>query len=138
MAHAGKYSGISGFIDRTDCSIIDIARIELEEELRAPLTDIVVCDVGNPVIVDDSSTGRVWHDYPVLVEFTHEFTPTINWENTSAQWYDLDDIDYLPFVPQFNRTLRAALALRDYQSSPENKNSKAIYTTQTLASSSAS
>lgn len=112
MAHSGLYSGISGFIDDEKLGITDTALLELHEEVDAPAGHIVHIAAAEPVVTVEESLGREWVDYPVLVEFSHEFVPKINWEATDAGWYDIAAIASLPMTPDFLRVLRAVQPLR--------------------------
>ena len=112
IAYPNTLSGISGFIDRTDCDIETIARNELTEELRAPLDELQRIVVSKEFIQTDDAINREWHVFAVLVEFKHQFSPTINWENKTAAWYSLEDIGNMDVMPGFRETLDVALSLR--------------------------
>lgn len=112
MAYPNTFNGISGFIDRTDVSIIDIAKIELEEEIDMPFDLITNMTVSDLFIQNDSNLDREWHLYSVLVEVSKKFTPTINWENKAADWYKIKDVPSMELMPGFEDIMNTALALR--------------------------
>lgn len=118
IAYPNTINGISGFIDRTDISIERQAHIELIEELEAPTESIIYLKVSEPFIQIDNSINREWHVYAVLVEFPELFVPQTNWENKSAEWYEIDTAKEMELMPGFQETLSTALTLRQGSSLP--------------------
>lgn len=114
IAYPNMINGISGFIDRTDLSIEDLARDELADELNAPLTKIKRFVPSTPFVQVDDSINREWHVVAILVEFVETFAPKLNWENKSAQWYKIEEARKLDLMPGFRETLETALKLRDF------------------------
>jgi hypothetical protein len=112
IAYPNTLSGVSGFIDKTDISILDQAKLELVEEVGAPLQKITRLKTSQPFIQVDDSINREWHVFAVLVEFSEIFTPKTNWENKSADWYELDSLNSIKLMPGFPETLSTALKLR--------------------------
>lgn len=112
IAYPNTISGISGFIDRTDSTIADVAKNELKEELGAPLNRLHRLVVSKPFLQIDTKINREWHVYAVLVEFSELFQPVINWENKSAKWFDLASLRREELMKGFDETLNIALALR--------------------------
>jgi hypothetical protein len=112
LAYPGTLNGVSGFIDRTDISVEEQARIELEEELCAPLDQIERMVVDKPFTQEAKEINREWHVYAVLVEFKQKFSPKINWENKEVGWHSINDARHLKLMPGFGETLDRALALR--------------------------
>lgn len=113
VAYPNTINGISGFIDRTDMSIEDLAKNELIEELDAPTETIDNLAVGVPFVQVDNSINREWRVTAVLVEFSQPFEPKVNWENKSARWYELDKVSDMVLMRGFPETLEKALKLRD-------------------------
>lgn len=112
LAYPGTLNGISGFIDRTDLSIEEQARIELQEEVCAPLDLVEKMLVSEPFVQVDEGIGREWHVYAVLVEFKEKFTPKLNWENKEVGWYKISEAKELELMKGFRETLDKALSLR--------------------------
>lgn len=112
LAYPEATNGISGFIDRTDMSLEEQAKLELSEELKAPLDKITQLYISEPFIQTDEEIGREWHIYAVLAEFTQKFKPAINWENKEAKWHKIDEAKQLDLMKGFRETLETALNLR--------------------------
>lgn len=112
IAYPNTVNGVSGFIDDTSKSLEEIARQELVEELNAPLDSLVRLQICEPFVQVDDELGREWHVYAVLAEFTHEFTPTTNWENKSATWFLLRNVPHMELMRGFLETFRVALSVR--------------------------
>lgn len=112
IAYPNTINGISGFIDRTDISVESQAKIELDEELRAPLSQITKLVISEPFVQIDEKINREWHVFAVLVEYAETFQPKTNWENKSAEWYDIAAAKEMELMPGFRETLSKALSLR--------------------------
>ena len=112
IAYPNTINGVSGFIDQTDMSIEDIAKNELCEELEAPLNKLTKLVVSESFIQIDNEINREWHVYAVLAEFSEKFQPKTNWENKSAEWFDLALMNKMQLMRGFPETLEIALSLR--------------------------
>lgn len=112
IAYPDTISGVSGFIDRTDISIEDQAKLELTEEVQAPLDKITSLKVSHPIVRVDTTLNREWHIYAVYVEFSELFEPKINWENKAAQWHTISDVKNMELMPGFLELFETALHLR--------------------------
>lgn len=112
IAYPNTLNGVSGFIDRTDLDIEELAKNELREELNAPIEKIIKFKISQPFIQIDESINREWHVFAVLAEFSEQFIPKINWENKSAEWFKIDDLKTMSLMPGFKETLDIALSLR--------------------------
>jgi 8-oxo-dGTP pyrophosphatase MutT (NUDIX family) len=108
VAHyQNKLDVVAGYLDQPDLSIEESARIELAEEIAAPLDEIKNTKVVGPVIFIDDAIDREWCDYYVFFEFARQFQPKLNWENSAADWYSLDELEQLQneLIPGFYRRL---------------------------------
>jgi hypothetical protein len=105
-------SGVSGFVDQVNMPIEDMAKNELIEELKAPLDKLTKLIVSKSFIQTDNDINREWHIYAVLAEFSEKFQPKTNWENKTAEWFEIDQAKSMQLMPGFPETLRKALDLR--------------------------
>jgi hypothetical protein len=108
IAYPGTLNGVSGFIDRLDLPIEEMTQNELAEELDQTADKVIV---GKMIIQIDESINREWRVYPVLAIFNKKFTPKTNWENTSAEWYDINEIKTLNLMPGSREAMTEALSL---------------------------
>jgi 8-oxo-dGTP pyrophosphatase MutT (NUDIX family) len=108
VAHyQNKLDVVAGYLDQPDLSIEESARIELAEEIAAPLDEIKDTKVVGPVIFVDDVIDREWRDYYVFFEFARQFQPKLNWENSAAGWYSLGELEQLQneMIPKFYERL---------------------------------
>lgn len=112
IAYPNTLNGVSGFLDRTDISIEEQIRVELHEELQAPLYDVQRLVLHEPVVQIDEEIKREWHVWIALAEFSKKFEPVINWENKSVRWHDIRSARRLELMPGFEHTLQIALSMR--------------------------
>lgn len=112
IAYPNTLNGISGFIDDTSISLDDQAKMELTEELQMPAAILKSIKFSEPFIQADDTINREWHVYAGLVELTQEFTPVLNWENKTAEWFDIQTARDIELMPGFSETLDTALKLR--------------------------
>jgi hypothetical protein len=112
IAYPSTINGVSGFIDQTNISLEDMAKNELCEELNAPLDKLTKLIVSKPFVQIDDDINREWHVYAVLAEFSEKFQPKINWENKTAEWFELDLAKKMQLMRGFPETLEIALSFR--------------------------
>lgn len=112
LAYPNTLNGVSGFIDDTSQTLEELAKLELAEELSAPAEKLQRLVVAKPFIQVDDAINREWHVYSVLAEFSDVFTPITNWENKSAEWFNIKDVPNMKLMRGFLETFQTAIKLR--------------------------
>jgi hypothetical protein len=108
--HVGKWSCVTGFIDRF-LPINVLASTELSEELSLEVRDNVALRCAEPFVSFDSEAEKTWIVYPVLASFDVLPRIVLNSENTDHRWVYPWDVDRLEIIPGQRRALADALAL---------------------------
>ena len=109
IAYPNSINGISGFIDRADINIEEQVKNELIEELSAPISDIISLKIFDPIIQIDEEIDREWHVFGGLAVFKDIFEPKTNWENKSAKWYEISDLENVELMFGFEQILNTSL-----------------------------
>ena len=103
IAHAGRWNGVSGFID-TYLPIMEIAQNELSEELTltVPETQITVLD---PHEYEDHEFNRTWVVFPVGVSLHDKPDIYLDDEHTDFAWIDPKKLGDYDCIPDFKRVV---------------------------------
>lgn len=84
-SYAGRWAGISGFIEENETPI-DAARREVYEETG--IRKIIVRKEGKPFSVADKE--KIWAVHPFL--FDTQGSPSLDWEHETFKWIAPEEI----------------------------------------------
>lgn len=103
--YPGKWGVITGFIDRSDSNIIEIAIDELKEELGVSEKDINELYVGKAYELNDKSIeNKTWIIYPVLVRMKRKPPISLDWENDEFAWIEPSDLGMYKTLPGLKKS----------------------------------
>jgi 8-oxo-dGTP pyrophosphatase MutT (NUDIX family) len=102
---------ITGFLDQTNKTSIDIALEELEEELGIQQSTIARCSEGRVFELSDAVAGKTWIIHPILVDLKEQPTVTLNWENDDVAWVDPKDLKRYNTIPDIELSLSRVIQL---------------------------
>lgn len=83
----GTWGGFGGAVDR-DEDVKTAALREISEEIGLDSSNIE--EIKKSYVYFDNKTNFKYTNFIVIVK--KEFTPTLNWENDKAEWFDIGSI----------------------------------------------
>jgi 8-oxo-dGTP pyrophosphatase MutT (NUDIX family) len=107
-AYRGKWNCVGGFIDRPHSAEF-IALKELYEETNISESDILsVREVGMRRI-DDPAICKTWYQHLVSIELFNQPEIQLNWEHTSYEWIQPQEISRFDTTPALSDCILLAL-----------------------------
>jgi 8-oxo-dGTP diphosphatase len=104
--YPNRWGVITGFLDRSDRTIIESAINELHEELGIPTGAIDHLFLGEAYeLKDEDIENRTWVIYPILVKLETQPKILLDWENEKCIWINPADIDQYDTLPGLSKTL---------------------------------
>lgn len=108
--HKGLWSNISGFIDRLDVSLEELARHEMHEEAGILERHIKRLSLAEPYEVNDSHReNRSWLVFPMLAELHLKPSIVLNWEHTDYIWITPEQLEEYPRPSRLHLSINTAL-----------------------------
>ena len=100
----GLWSGVSGIIENNE-NPIDRAKIEIFEEIGIREKEIrLLKKLEKMKISSQQYKNHEWEIFPFLFE-TKNRNIELNWENSDAQWIDVEAINDFTTVPSLEKVL---------------------------------
>jgi len=104
-SYQGRWSGISGFIER-DEKPLDTAFKEIREETSIPRDKIVLLRKGEKFEVRDEDMGKLWIVHPFLFE-TKTKKITLDREHREYKWIKPSELTNYETVPELEKSLKS-------------------------------
>lgn len=108
LAYAGKWNGVSGFIDTFEPAEV-IARREIREETGLADYQMRSFALRNHYHLEDPSASKEWFVFPILVELHTTHQITLNEEHTEYKWVPLPEVNRHDTLPNFAEVVRQAI-----------------------------
>jgi len=105
--YQGHWSGVSGYLERTDP--LDQAYTEISEEVGLNSDQVTLIRREAPLEVVDQVQGRAWRVYPFLFAVREPEQIRLDWENTEMRWINPSELSRLPTVPGLAEVLQRVL-----------------------------
>ena len=106
--YQGRWSGVSGYLERTDP--LDQAYTEIAEEVGLGGDQVTLVRRGAPLEVVDHVQGRVWRVHPFLFAVRDPEQLRLDWENTEMRWINPSEVSRLHTVPGLAEVLERVLS----------------------------
>ena len=106
--YQGRWSGVSGYLERTDP--LDQAYTEIAEEVGLGGDQVTLVRRGVPLEVVDHVQGRVWRVHPFLFAVRDPEQLRLDWENTEMRWINPSEVSRLHTVPGLAEVLERVLS----------------------------
>ncbi|MGE5310475.1 MAG: NUDIX domain-containing protein [Nitrospirota bacterium] len=106
--YQGKWSGVSGYLERSDP--LDQAYTEIAEEVGLNRDQVTLVRRGAPLEVVDHVRGRAWRIHPFLFTVREPQQIRLDWENTEMRWIHPREISRFDTVPGLAEVLERVLA----------------------------
>jgi 8-oxo-dGTP diphosphatase len=106
--YQGHWSGVSGYLERTDP--LDQAYIEISEEVGLGRDQVTLVRRGTPLEVVDHVQGRAWRVYPFLFAVREPERIRLDWENTEMRWINPSEVSRFQTVPGLAEVLQRVLS----------------------------
>ena len=98
------WAGISGIIEGNE-KPLERAEIEIFEEVGIKKSNINLIKQGKCILIESPQyANHQWEVYPFLFSCNHKEIK-LNWENSDAQWIDVDAINDFTTVPSLEKVL---------------------------------
>ena len=98
------WAGISGIIE-TDEKPFNRAIIEIFEEVGMKKSEVKLLKEGDVIMIESPQyENHQWEVYPFLFSCNHKEIK-LNWENSDAQWIDVEAINDFTTVPSLEKVL---------------------------------
>ena len=98
------WAGISGIIEN-DEKPLNRAIIEIFEEVGMIESEVELLKEGDVIMIESPQyEDHQWEVYPFLFSCNHKKIK-LNWENSDAQWVDVDAINDFTTVPSLEKVL---------------------------------
>ena len=98
------WAGISGIIE-TDEKPFNRAIIEIFEEVGMKKSEVKLLKEGDVIMIESPQyENHQWEVYPFLFSCNHKEIK-LNWENSYAQWIDVESINDFTTVPILEKVL---------------------------------
>ena len=98
------WAGISGIIEN-DEKPLNRAIIEIFEEVGMKKSEVKLVKEGDVIMIESPQyENHQWEVYPFLFSCNHKEIE-LNWENSDAQWIDVDAINDFTTVPSLEKVL---------------------------------
>ena len=102
------WAGISGIIEN-DEKPLNRAIIEIFEEVGMKKSEVKLVKEGDVIMIESPQyENHQWEVYPFLFSCNHKEIK-LNWENSDAQWIDVDAINDFTTVPSLEKVLTRLL-----------------------------
>jgi len=97
-SYAGKWAGISGYIENGHTSL-EQAFIEIHEEIGLNKEQIELVKIGNTLEIIDEQLQKKWvvHPFRFIIETPKNIS--LDWEHTEFKWIAPDEISQFSTVP---------------------------------------
>ena len=105
--YQGYWSGVSGYLERTDP--LDQAYTEISEEVGLSSDQVTLIRREAPLEVVDQVQGRAWRVYPFLFAVREPEQIRLDWENTEMRWINPSELSRLQTVPGLAEVLQRVL-----------------------------
>jgi len=105
--YQGHWSGVSGYLERTDP--LDQAYTEISEEVGLSSDQVTLIRREAPLEVVDQVQGRAWRVYPFLFAVREPEQIRLDWENTEMRWINPSELSRLQTVPGLAEVLQRVL-----------------------------
>lgn len=105
--YQGYWSGVSGYLERTDP--LDQAYTEISEEVGLSSDQVTLIGREAPLEVVDQVQGRAWRVYPFLFAVREPDQIRLDWENTEMRWINPNELSRLQTVPGLAEVLQRVL-----------------------------
>ena len=106
--YQGHWSGVSGYLERTDP--LDQAYTEISEEVGLSSDQVTLIRREAPLEVVDQVQGRAWRVYPFLFAVREPEQIRLDWENTEMRWINPSEVSRLNTVPGLAEVLERVLS----------------------------
>ena len=98
------WAGISGIIEN-DEKPLNRAIIEIFEEVGMKKSEVKLLKEGDVIMIESPQyENHQWEVYPFLFSCNHKEIK-LNWENSDAQWIDVEAINDFTTVPSLEKVL---------------------------------
>ena len=98
------WAGISGIIEN-DEKPLNRAIIEIFEEVGMKKSEVKLLKEGDVIMIESPQyENHQWEVYPFLFSCNHKEIK-LNWENSDAQWIDVDAMNDFTTVPSLEKVL---------------------------------
>ena len=98
------WAGISGIIEN-DEKTLNRAIIEIFEEVGMKKSEVKLLKEGDVIMIESPQyENHQWEVYPFLFSCNHKEIK-LNWENSDAQWIDVDAMNDFTTVPSLEKVL---------------------------------
>ena len=98
------WAGISGIIEN-DEKPLNRAIIEIFEEVGMKKSEVKLVKEGDVIMIESPQyENHQWEVYPFLFSCNHKKIK-LNWENSDAQWIDVEAINDFTTVPSLEKVL---------------------------------
>ena len=98
------WAGISGIIEN-DEKPLNRAIIEIFEEVGMKKSEVKLVKEGDVIMIESPQyENHQWEVYPFLFSCNHKEIK-LNWENSDAQWIDVEAINDFTTVPSLEKVL---------------------------------
>lgn len=101
--YPGRWAGVSGSIE-PDRTPEQQARVEIREETGLTDSDVRLVAIGEPLAIDDATTGYQWIVHPFRFVVLHPDRIRLDWEHVELRWIDPADLASYPTVPNLIET----------------------------------
>ena len=101
--YPGHWAGVSGSIE-ADRTPEQQARVEIREETGLTDDDLRLVATGEPLVVDDATTGHRWIVHPFRFVVLHPERIRLDWEHVELRWIDPADLAEFETVPNLPET----------------------------------
>ena len=101
-SYRGHWAGVSGYVESTPD---EQTYIELFEETGLGQEDLVLCQKGEPLQVEDEQLGTRWIVHPYLFHVIDREKIQTDWEHVETRWISPLDIGEYTTVPRLQETL---------------------------------
>lgn len=108
--YRGKWSAVSGFLERE--SPLEQALVEIEEETGLRAEDVRPISQGEPLQVVDEELSVRWTVHPFLFEALKPEAVRLDWENVEIRWADPEEVRQADTVPGLAEALERVLSRR--------------------------
>jgi len=106
--YQGKWNTVAGYLDEIKPLREKILE-ELSEEIGISEGDILSHRIGESYTFTDSTVGKTWIVYPVLVKLRHKPSPQLDWEHTEYKWIKPGELKKFDIVPKLDESLKRIL-----------------------------
>ena len=98
------WAGISGIIENNE-KPLNRAIIEIFEEVGMKKSEVKLLKEGDVIMIESPQyENHQWEVYPFLFSCNHKEIK-LNWENSDAQWIDVEAINDFTTVPSLEKVL---------------------------------